>query len=154
MGHWWRWWVIVMDWDFDGSHWMCLVVRPHSASASIPVYSETFWSRPAFADVASAVSRDIGLKNAIENDEALEMLRVSLVTEWLRPRSGRHVFWIVWRMWCRTLTYQLVNRQGRKPRQHVTVELAKARPRTYWKLAKTCSHPKHENMTWTAHPSK
>ena len=38
MGHWWRWRVIVMACDFDGSNWMRQVVL-HSASASIPVWS-------------------------------------------------------------------------------------------------------------------
>ena len=39
------------------------------------------WSRPwpSFGDVASAVSHEIGPRNAIENDQDLEMLRVSLV---------------------------------------------------------------------------
>ena len=26
----------------------------------------------------------------------------NIITEWLRPRSGRQLFWIIWRMWCRT----------------------------------------------------
>ena len=39
-----------------------------------------FWSRPSFGDVASAAGNEIGARNAIENDQALEMLRVSLVT--------------------------------------------------------------------------
>ena len=45
---------------------------------------EFFSSRPSFGDVASGASHDIGAKNGIENffevDQALEMLRVPLVT--------------------------------------------------------------------------
>ena len=26
----------------------------------------------------------------------------NIITEWLRPRSGRQLFWIIWRMWCQT----------------------------------------------------
>ena len=39
-----------------------------------------FRSRPSFGDVASATGHEIGARNAIENDQDLEMLRMSLVT--------------------------------------------------------------------------
>ena len=48
---------------------------------------EIFCSRPTFGDVASSASHHIGARNAIEFfevDQALEMLRVPLVTIWAR----------------------------------------------------------------------
>ena len=54
-----------------------------------------FWSRPNFGDVASAASHDIGARNAIEIfevDQALEMLRVPLVTILAREMRLK-IFW-------------------------------------------------------------
>ena len=78
----------------------------HTSTHSCPLVRSTWlerWDASRVTDRAQRDKRAGPVERATYMDwwiaEHRVMSQLPVITEWLRPRSGRQLFWIIWRMW-------------------------------------------------------